>query len=245
MINDSNIGGMSGAPVNGPDDRKIGTVGQVFVDPETGMPNWITVHTGLFGRRESFVPLDGATWDNEVIRVAIDKDIIKDAPRIDAGEPLTPENEAALYRYYTAQATDAAGNGGDNGNDGVMPVAAHGSHEESPAPGRSRLQQYQRPNADTALAESRPDTGQGGMVDAESEQSAEAVGQPGVAADDPHAYTIEDAGTDANGTPDASTDASTHVATNPSTDASAGTGARAVPGATETGQQRGRHVRDD
>jgi PRC-barrel domain len=145
VINDSNIGGMSGAPVHGPDDRKIGTVGQVFVDPDTGMPNWITVHTGLFGRRESFVPLDGATWDNEVIRVAIDKDTIKDAPRIDADEPLSAENEAGLYRYYTLQATDAAA--GDGGTAPVTNAATNTASDTVPGPRRSRLRQYQRPAA--------------------------------------------------------------------------------------------------
>jgi hypothetical protein len=100
MVNDSNIGGLMGAPVHGPDDHKIGTVGQVFVDPGTGMPNWITVHTGLFGRRETFMPLNDATWDNEVLRVPLDKDVIKNAPHVDTEEALSPENEAGLYRYY-------------------------------------------------------------------------------------------------------------------------------------------------
>jgi hypothetical protein len=107
MVNDSNIGGLMGAPVRGPDDHKIGTVGQVFVDPGTGMPNWITVHTGLFGRRESFVPLNDATWDNEVLRVPLDKDVITNAPHVDTEEALSPENEAGLYRYYKLLPTDA------------------------------------------------------------------------------------------------------------------------------------------
>ncbi|HEU4807802.1 MAG TPA: PRC-barrel domain-containing protein, partial [Homoserinimonas sp.] len=65
MIRNENLGSIMGAPVMGPDDDRIGTVGQIFVDPVTGSPNWVTVHTGLFGRHETFVPLDDATWDRE------------------------------------------------------------------------------------------------------------------------------------------------------------------------------------
>jgi PRC-barrel domain len=221
LINNSNIGGMSGAPVHGPDDRKIGTVGQVFLDPDTGMPNWITVHTGLFGRRESFVPLDGATWDNEVIRVAIDKDIIKDAPRMDAEEPLTPENEGALYRYYTRHRTDAS-----TGDGGAATTATAG-HDDAPASSRSRLRPYQQSGRDTAAP----------APAADADRVEPADSGPSLTTDESHANTIHDstAGTGADTGTDTDTD------TGPDT----GTGARAVPDATQTPQPRGRHARDD
>jgi len=100
MISDHNLGALMGAPVTGPNNEKIGTVGQVFVDPDTGKPNWVTVHTGLFGRHESFVPVDDATWDHEVLHVPFEKDVVKDAPRIDTDQALSAEDEISLYRYY-------------------------------------------------------------------------------------------------------------------------------------------------
>lgn len=100
MISDHNLGALMGAPVFGPGDEKIGTVGQVFVDPDTGKPNWVTVHTGLFGRHESFVPVEDATWDHEILHVPFEKDVVKDAPRIDTGQALSPTDETSLYRYY-------------------------------------------------------------------------------------------------------------------------------------------------
>jgi len=100
MISNENLGGLMGAPVVGADDDRIGTVGQVFVDPTTGSPNWVTVHTGWFGRHETFVPLDDADWDREVLHVPYDKDLVKDAPRIDTDEALSPGAEQELYRYY-------------------------------------------------------------------------------------------------------------------------------------------------
>jgi stress response protein YsnF len=109
MISNENLGSIVGAPVVGAGDDRIGTVGQIFVDPVTRMPNWVTVHTGLFGRHESFVPLDEATWDREVLHVPYEKGLVKDAPRIDIDGALDADNEDELYRYYglTAPAQDA------------------------------------------------------------------------------------------------------------------------------------------
>ena len=44
-----------------PDGNKIGSVGQVYVNDQSGVPDWITVNTGLFGMRENFVPLQGSS----------------------------------------------------------------------------------------------------------------------------------------------------------------------------------------
>jgi len=100
MITTTNFGALMGAPVIGPDDEKIGTVGQVFVDPASGRPNWMTVHTGWFGRSESFVPLDTAEWDHERVHIQYGKEFIKDAPRIDTDGALGQSEEDELYRYY-------------------------------------------------------------------------------------------------------------------------------------------------
>ena len=107
MISNENLGSIMGAPVIGPDDDRIGTVGQVFVDPTTGSPNWVTVHTGLFGRRETFVPLNDADWDREVLRIPYEKGLVKDAPRIGTDEALDPRAEDELYRYYGIALADS------------------------------------------------------------------------------------------------------------------------------------------
>ena len=109
MLDSRDIGGMQGAPVIGPDNDKLGNVGQVFLDASTGAPNWVTVKSGLFGHKETFVPLANATWDGERVTVEIDRDTFKEAPRVDAGEALSPHNEEALYRYYGLSDTDTDG----------------------------------------------------------------------------------------------------------------------------------------
>lgn len=139
MISNHNLGALMGAPVQG-DDDKIGTVGQIFVDPESGNPNWVTVHTGLFGRHETFVPLDGATWDHEVLHVPFDKKTIKAAPRIDTDEALSPQHEADLYRYYRVGGYDDRGdsNRDDEHRDQHQEVSSSGTQEQGPV----RLRKY-------------------------------------------------------------------------------------------------------
>src|SRR6478609_11456636 len=86
--------------VEGVDGENIGKVGQVYLDNETGEPNWVTVRTGWFGLSESFVPLDAATVEGDIIRVPFDRERIKGAPHYEAGDPLTESGERDLYRYY-------------------------------------------------------------------------------------------------------------------------------------------------
>ncbi|WP_043674519.1 DUF2382 domain-containing protein [Clavibacter michiganensis] len=119
MIDSRDIGSIVGATVHDSDGDKVGTVGQVYVDPETDAPLWATVKTGLFGTSESFVPLEGADWDRETLTVRYDKARVKDAPRVDADGALTEQEEDALYAHYglgggstTSTTTDGAGTQG-------------------------------------------------------------------------------------------------------------------------------------
>ncbi|WP_207454968.1 DUF2382 domain-containing protein [Herbiconiux sp. SYSU D00978] len=100
MISTNNIEQLFDAKVVGSDDDRIGTVGQIFVDEQDGHPTWATVRTGLFGTKETFVPLDSATYTDDALHVAFTKDFVKDAPRIDTDSALTPQEEDELYSYY-------------------------------------------------------------------------------------------------------------------------------------------------
>lgn len=100
MIDTNNLNDLIGAVVYGNGDDKIGTVGQVYVDPNTQAPLWITVKTGLFGTSESFVPLDDAQYDGNAVRLPYEKDFVKDAPRMSDDGSLSSEEESSLYAYY-------------------------------------------------------------------------------------------------------------------------------------------------
>ncbi|WP_410607582.1 DUF2382 domain-containing protein [Amycolatopsis sp. lyj-109] len=83
-----------------PNGNKLGKVGNVYLADATHQPEWITVKTGLFGTKESFVPLSGARTDEDGVHVQVDKDSVSDAPRIDADGHLSPEESTQLYQHY-------------------------------------------------------------------------------------------------------------------------------------------------
>lgn len=81
--------------------EKIGSVKQVWLDGRTGTPAWVSVHTGLFGLKETFVPLQTAELHDDKVQVPVAKDQVKDAPRIETtGDRMSEADEAALYQYY-------------------------------------------------------------------------------------------------------------------------------------------------
>jgi uncharacterized protein (TIGR02271 family) len=102
MLTKENIEGLlsNSGNVVSQDGNKIGSIGQVYVDDETDQPNWVTVKTGLFGTSESFVPLEGARIEGNDIVVPYDKELVKDAPRVDADGHLEPTEEDRLYAHY-------------------------------------------------------------------------------------------------------------------------------------------------
>lgn len=83
-----------------PAGTKLGKVGTVYLADTTHQPEWITVKTGLFGTKESFVPLSGAHTDKDGLHVRVDKDAVSDAPRIEADGHLSVEDSQQLYRHY-------------------------------------------------------------------------------------------------------------------------------------------------
>jgi uncharacterized protein (TIGR02271 family) len=82
------------------DGDKIGSIGDVYLDEQTGQPEWLTVRTGLFGTRESFVPTVDARAEGDTVRVPYEKSQVKDAPNVDADGALSPDEESRLYRHY-------------------------------------------------------------------------------------------------------------------------------------------------
>jgi uncharacterized protein (TIGR02271 family) len=105
MITQDDLQRLFGTDVYGSDAGKIGSVGQVYLDDRTGDPEWVSVRTGLFGTKESFVPLQGAELDADGLQVPFGKDQVKGAPRIDADGDLSPAEEDELYSYYGLSST--------------------------------------------------------------------------------------------------------------------------------------------
>jgi sporulation protein YlmC with PRC-barrel domain len=100
MLQVAEVEALKGRHVVGSDGNKIGKVDEVYLDENSGSPEWALVNTGLFGLRSSFVLITGATEDGEDIVVPFDKATVKDAPSIDPDGALTPEEEATLFAHY-------------------------------------------------------------------------------------------------------------------------------------------------
>ncbi len=104
---------------------RIGSVKQVWLDEASGQPIWASVHTGLFGMRESFVPIQDAQVKDKHITVPVEKQKVKDAPEVDAsGGRLSDAEQAGLYEYY-----------------GMIPAANSGDHHMA---GQDRMTDQQR-----------------------------------------------------------------------------------------------------
>lgn len=113
MITERDIDTLIGTTAVDSDGDQIGSVSEVYLDDQSGRPEWATVKTGLFGTRETFVPLREAELTGDSLRVPYDKATVKDAPTIEAEGHLSPAEESELYAYYGVG--DGTGKVGDRG----------------------------------------------------------------------------------------------------------------------------------
>jgi uncharacterized protein (TIGR02271 family) len=88
---------------------KIGTLEEVYLDTTTGQPEWATVNTGLFGTKQSFIPLVDSQAARGDVVVPYSKDQIKDAPSVDPDGELSVDEEQRLYDHYGVGHADASG----------------------------------------------------------------------------------------------------------------------------------------
>ena len=92
---------LTGATAYDQAGQKIGHVATVYRDEATGEPEWLTVKTGLFGKKETFVPLALARVRGErEVELAADKDTVTSAPKIDPEGQLSQAEEEQLFSYY-------------------------------------------------------------------------------------------------------------------------------------------------
>ncbi|HEY9525305.1 MAG TPA: PRC and DUF2382 domain-containing protein [Thermopolyspora sp.] len=174
MATETQVKQLIGCKIIGSNGEEIGKVGQVYLNDASRQPEWVTVRTGLFGMRESFVPLRNARHVGEELHVPYDKAQVKEAPHLDAGQHLSVEEESQLYRHYglgqprvpvqplqshaqrhPSELIDSLR--GDGGFGGVHDSRFLGGPTTPPGPA------YGRPDGeamyDPALAEGRPGAG--------------------------------------------------------------------------------------
>jgi len=99
-INTNDVTALRGQELVDRDGDKIGKIEEIYLDEQTGQPEWLAVKTGLFGSSLSFVPLAQATTEGGTVRVPFEKSQVKDAPNAEADGQLSQDEEARLYRHY-------------------------------------------------------------------------------------------------------------------------------------------------
>jgi len=126
-----------GRTIRDREGEKIGTLGELFLDRETELPAWGGVKTGLFGHRESLVPLARVEEDGNDLRVPYTKDEVSSAPGVDPDVALDADEERTLYEHY-----------GESWSSGVEPPAENEMirSEEEPVvrPGDGEMRPVER-----------------------------------------------------------------------------------------------------
>ena len=89
------------------DGDKIGTIDEIYMDGETGKPEWLAVKTGMFGSKVSFIPIAEASEANGDVQVPYDRQQVKDAPKAEADGELSQDEEAGLYSHYGLDYSEA------------------------------------------------------------------------------------------------------------------------------------------
>jgi stress response protein YsnF len=104
--------GWRGSTVVDRDGEKIGTFEELYLD-QGDRPAWAAVKTGLFGMRQTFVPLSEAEPVEQGLQVPYDKDQVKAAPNVDPDTQLTDDEEEQLHRHYGLSAGTAGDEPGE------------------------------------------------------------------------------------------------------------------------------------
>ena len=111
MTTTNDFGAVIGKTAYDSDGDKIGEVGQVYLNDQSGQPEWVTVKTGMFGSKESFAPLYGSSVDGDNLKLAVDKQMVKDAPNVDDDGHMEQSEADALYTHYQGRmGTQQTGN---------------------------------------------------------------------------------------------------------------------------------------
>jgi hypothetical protein len=85
-----------------PDGNPIGTIEEFYVDSHDDQPAWALVATGPADAALCFVPLREAriSDDNDDLQVSVTGDEVRDAPSVEPGSELSPDDERRLYQHY-------------------------------------------------------------------------------------------------------------------------------------------------
>jgi uncharacterized protein (TIGR02271 family) len=155
MVDIDTVRSWQGRTMVGRDGDKIGTIDAIYLDDQTGQPEWGLVNTGLFGAKSTFVPLAQADTVGDDVQVPYEKQLVKDAPRVEADQHLSEAEEQELWRHYGLDYGESAPGRVDDDDKGGRDVSGPTSDDamtrseeelqvgtETRERGRARLRKY-------------------------------------------------------------------------------------------------------
>ena len=100
----------AGFTVYDKDGDKIGKVDDLFLD-ESDNPEYIGVKMGFFGLSSTLVPMDAVRADegSRALYVQAEKEQVKNGPRFDDDNEITPDYERQVREYYGLSASSSSG----------------------------------------------------------------------------------------------------------------------------------------
>lgn len=126
----------------------VGRLEDVWIDPGTGAPKWLLVKEGRFGGRTTLIPFEDATAGAGHVWIPYERDVVRDAPAVTPGAPLTQAVETALRAHYAGHSPTTPRQ--PQGQAAHAP-AAHAGYEQYP----HQYQLARDPQADPYAAQAR------------------------------------------------------------------------------------------
>jgi sporulation protein YlmC with PRC-barrel domain len=81
-------------------EARVGTVEDVYVDCESGLPRWLLVRVGRLRASHTLVPLPNEGANGSRVSVPYPRDLIRRAPPVARGAALSQARELALCTHY-------------------------------------------------------------------------------------------------------------------------------------------------
>ncbi len=160
MVSERDVAAAIGSTAYGSDGETVGTVETFYTDDRTGATTWVSISSGLLGRKQVIAPADDATFLDGRLQLTVPADAVSGAPRM-GGEHLSPAEEDDLRRHYARGVTP----GGDDAE--LLSGAADPAPVDSTA-GRHETPRHGAPVDDTGRA-AAAGAGDGSMVRSEEQ----------------------------------------------------------------------------
>ena len=92
---------LRGKDVKAVDGEKIGSVDEIYYDPQTNEPEWISLGTGFLGMKHALVPVKGARVTGDALNVPFSKEMVKEEPEFEEKDGvISASSERTLCEYF-------------------------------------------------------------------------------------------------------------------------------------------------